>query len=613
MVSEDLVSAQRKRALTPDAPVLRGTAQNPDCFFQAREACNPYYDACAGKVQEAMDAFAKLTGRAYHLFDYVGHPEAERVIVLMGSGADVTHETVEYLLAKGEKVGVLKVRLYRPFDAAAFLGALPKTVKAIAVLDRTKEPGSVGEPLFQDVVTVLRNAREDGTLPFAAEPKVVGGRYGLASKEFTPAMVKGVFDELAKEKPKRDFTVGIVDDVTHLSLKWDPEFDTEGDDVKRGVFFGLGADGTVGANKNSIKIIGEETDNYAQGYFVYDSKKSGGITISHLRFGPKPIRSSYLVTTASFVACHQFGFLEKYDVLEYAEPGAVFLLNSPVRPRRGLGQDPRRGPGGDPRQEDPLLRDRRLRGRRRRPAWAAGSTRSCRPASSRSRASSPARRRSPRSRSRSRRPTARRAPSSSRMNFEAVDQTLANLHEVKVPAAATSPSEDAADRPGRGSGLRPEDHGDHALEQGRPPPRLGLPGGRHLRHRDGALGEAEHRPRDPGLGREALHPVQQVRARLPARGDPREGLRPGRAREGPGDLQVDRLQGPRVQGDEVHDPGGPGGLHGLQPLRGRLSRQGQGATRGTSPSTWSPRRRCARPSARTSSSSSTFPSPTGRS
>jgi pyruvate-ferredoxin/flavodoxin oxidoreductase len=334
MVTEDLVSAQRKRALTPDLPVLRGTAQNPDCFFQAREACNPYYDACAAKVQEAMDAFEKLTGRAYRLFDYVGHPEAEKVIVIMGSGADVTHETVEYLLAKGEKVGVLKVRLYRPFDASAFIGAIPKSVKAIAVLDRTKEPGSVGEPLFQDVVTVLRNAREDGTSPFAAEPKVVGGRYGLASKEFTPAMVKGVFDELSNAKPKRGFTVGIVDDVTHLSLKWDPEFDTEPASVTRGVFFGLGADGTVGANKNSIKIIAEGTAHHGQGYFVYDSKKAGSVTVSHLRFGPRRIRSSYLIQKASFVACHHSSFLEKVDMLERIERGGTFLLNTPHAPER---------------------------------------------------------------------------------------------------------------------------------------------------------------------------------------------------------------------------------------------------------------------------------------
>ncbi|HYN41964.1 MAG TPA: pyruvate:ferredoxin (flavodoxin) oxidoreductase [Thermoanaerobaculia bacterium] len=437
MVSEDLVSAQRKRALTPDAPVLRGTAQNPDCFFQAREACNPYYDVCAGKVQEAMDAFTKLTGRAYRLFDYVGHPEAERVIIIMGSGADVTHETVEYLLAKGEKVGVLKVRLYRPFDASAFIGTLPKSVKAIAVLDRTKEPGSVGEPLFQDVVTVLRNAREDGTSPFAVEPKVVGGRYGLASKEFTPAMIKSVFDELAKEKPKRGFTVGIVDDVTHLSLKWDPEFDTEPAEVKRGVFFGLGADGTVGANKNSIKIIGEETDNYAQGYFVYDSKKSGGITISHLRFGPKPIRSSYLVTTAGFVACHQFGFLEKYDVLAYAKPGAVFLLNSPYGPDEVWDRIPVEVQSAILEKKIRFyvidgyeVGDRTGMGRRINTImqtcfFAISGVLPREEAIAQIKKSIE-------------KTYGKKGSELVRMNFEAVDQTLANLHEVKVPATATS-------------------------------------------------------------------------------------------------------------------------------------------------------------------------------
>jgi pyruvate-ferredoxin/flavodoxin oxidoreductase len=437
MVSEDLVSAQRKRALTPEAPVLRGSAQNPDCFFQAREACNSHYDACAGKVQASMDAFAKLTGRAYHLFDYVGHPEAERVIIIMGSGADVTHETVEYLLAKGEKVGVLKVRLYRPFDASVFIGAIPKSVKAIAVLDRTKEPGSVGEPLFQDVVTVLRNAREDGTSPFAVEPKVVGGRYGLSSKDFTPAMIKGVYDELAKAKPKRGFTVGIVDDVTHLSLPWDPEFDTEPATVTRGVFFGLGADGTVGANKNSIKIIGEETDNYAQGYFVYDSKKSGGITISHLRFGPKPIRSSYLVKTASFVACHQFGFLEKYDVLEYAAPGAVFLLNSPYGPDEVWDRLPIEV------QEQLIAKkirfyvidgyevgDRTGMGRRINTImqtcfFAISGVLPREEAIAQIKKSIE-------------KTYGKKGSELVRMNFEAVDQTLANLHEVKVPSAATS-------------------------------------------------------------------------------------------------------------------------------------------------------------------------------
>jgi pyruvate-ferredoxin/flavodoxin oxidoreductase len=329
MMSDAHIRAHRERALSPDRPVLRGTAQNPDVFFQAREACNPFYLECPATVQETMDQFARLTGRQYRLFDYVGHPEAERVVVLMGSGAETAHETVDWLLASGERVGVLKVRLYRPFAAEAFLAALPATVRAIAVLDRTKEPGALGEPLYLDVVTALR---EEGQGRFAAEPAVIGGRYGLASKEFTPAMVFAVFAELAKSSPKRHFTIGINDDVTGTSLAFDPDLDIEPDDVTRAVFFGLGADGTVGANKNSIKIIGEETPNYAQGYFVYDSKKSGAITISHLRFGPRPIRSAYLIKRANFVACHQWPFMEKYDVLGYAQPGATFLLNAPYGP-----------------------------------------------------------------------------------------------------------------------------------------------------------------------------------------------------------------------------------------------------------------------------------------
>ncbi|MEI8195680.1 MAG: pyruvate:ferredoxin (flavodoxin) oxidoreductase, partial [Phycisphaerae bacterium] len=330
MIRNDLVAEHRRRGLTPDKPVLRGTAQNPDVFFQAREACNSFYDACPASIQETMDEFAKLTGRHYHLFDYYGAPDAERVMILMGSGAEVAHETVEWMLKqnKGEKVGVLKVRLFRPFSIKDFVGALPKTVKALAVLDRTKEPGALGDPLYMDVVTALQEANVEGTLPFAM-PKVVGGRFGLSSKEFTPTMIKSVFDELKKAKPKNHFTIGIMDDVTHLSLPFDADLDIEPDDVIRSVFFGLGADGTVGANKNSIKIIGEETPNYAQGYFVYDSKKSGAITISHLRFGPREIRSAYLIKRANFVACHQFNFMDKYDVLDYAAPGATFLLNSP--------------------------------------------------------------------------------------------------------------------------------------------------------------------------------------------------------------------------------------------------------------------------------------------
>jgi pyruvate-ferredoxin/flavodoxin oxidoreductase len=328
MISDELVAAHRKRALTPDRPMLRGTAQNPDVYFQGRETVNPFYLAVPTIVQNTMDKFAGLVGRKYELFQYSGAPDAERVIILAGSGAEVAEEAVDSMVEKGEKVGLVKVRLYRPFSAEHFLSALPATTKSIAVLDRTKEPGSLGEPMYQDVLTVLAEAQAEGAMKFAM-PKVIGGRYGLSSKEFTPAMVKGVFDELAKAKSKNHFTVGIVDDVTHTSIDYDQHFSTEHPKTVRALFYGLGADGTVGANKNSIKIIGEDTDFYAQGYFVYDSKKSGSITTSHLRFGPKPLKSSYLISRANFVACHQFSFLERIDMLRYADQGAVFLLNSP--------------------------------------------------------------------------------------------------------------------------------------------------------------------------------------------------------------------------------------------------------------------------------------------
>ncbi|HQL47337.1 MAG TPA: pyruvate:ferredoxin (flavodoxin) oxidoreductase, partial [Holophaga sp.] len=327
MVTDELVASHRQRGMTPDRPSIRGTAQNPDVFFQAREACNPYYLACPEIVQEEMDKFAKMTGRQYRLFDYFGAPDAERVLIVMGSGADVAHEYVEWAMKQGEKVGVLKVRLFRPFSIKHFVQALPSTVKKVAVLDRVKEAGAAGEPLYLDVVTALREAREEGIT--AIDPKVVGGRYGLSSKEFTPAMVKAVFENLDAAKPKNHFTVGIVDDVTHTSLTVDDGFDIEAADVKRAMFYGLGSDGTVGANKNSIKIIAEETPNYGQGYFVYDSKKAGAVTISHLRFGPRPIRSAYLIKKANFVACHQTSFLEKYDMLSSAAEGATFLLNTP--------------------------------------------------------------------------------------------------------------------------------------------------------------------------------------------------------------------------------------------------------------------------------------------
>ncbi|GAP09820.1 pyruvate:ferredoxin (flavodoxin) oxidoreductase, homodimeric [Bellilinea caldifistulae] len=330
MIDMEAVRQHRARALSPDHPVLRGTAMNPDVFFQAREAINPFYNACPAIVQEAMDQFARLTGRSYHLFDYAGAPDAERVIILMGSGAETAEETALYLQQQGERVGVVTVRLYRPFSLESLMKALPASVQKIAVLDRTKEPGAAGEPLYEDVVTAVTEALRTGKAPFQHLPVMVAGRYGLSSKEFTPGMVKAIFDELKSDTPRNHFTVGIVDDVSHTSLDYDASFSIEHPQTVRCVFFGLGADGTVGANKNSIKIIGEETDNYAQGYFVYDSKKSGSVTISHLRFGPRPIRAPYLIQPgqANFVACHQFTFLERLDVLKYAAPGAVFLLNS---------------------------------------------------------------------------------------------------------------------------------------------------------------------------------------------------------------------------------------------------------------------------------------------
>jgi pyruvate-ferredoxin/flavodoxin oxidoreductase len=334
MMNDELVHAHRARALSPDRPVLRGSAQNPDVFFQAREAVNPFYLACPAIVQKQMDKFASGVGRQYHLFDYVGAPDAERVIVIMGSGAEAAEETVDYLAHGGEKVGLLKVRLYRPFSVEHFVASLPGTVKALAVLDRTKEPGATGEPLYMDAAMAISEAFAAGKTPFRSAPRIIGGRYGLSSKEFTPAMVKSIFDELQKGAPKNHFTAGIIDDVTHTSLEYDAQFSTEAPDTVRAVFYGLGSDGTVGANKNSIKIIGEETEHYAQGYFVYDSKKAGAVTVSHLRFGPRPIRSSYLISQAGFVACHQFSFLERTDILKVAKPGATFLLNSPFGPEQ---------------------------------------------------------------------------------------------------------------------------------------------------------------------------------------------------------------------------------------------------------------------------------------
>ncbi len=437
MLDQKLIHAHRARGLSPEHPVLRGTAQNPDVYFQARETVNPYYAACPNIVQKAMDKFATMTGRQYHIFDYVGAPDAERVIVAMGSGAQTAAETARYLNQQGEKVGVLLVRLYRPFHAELFVRALPETVTKISVLDRTKEPGASGEPLYQDVITALSEGLNNGWAPFNSLPIVVGGRYGLSSKEFTPAMVKGVFDDLASAKPKNHFMVGISDDLTNNSIDYDHAFSIEDEQAVRAVFFGLGSDGTVGANKNSIKIIGEETDNYAQGYFYYDSKKSGGLTISHLRFGPRPITASYLISKANFVACHQFTFLERYDVLAYAQPGAVFLLNSLFGPEEVWDQLPREV------QRDIIAKKLRfytIDGQKVAEEADMGRhintiMQTCFFAISgvlpRDQAIAAIKYAIQKT-------YGKRGEAVVQRNFEAVDKTLANLHEVKVPDAVTS-------------------------------------------------------------------------------------------------------------------------------------------------------------------------------
>ena len=437
MMDPELIKAHRERAMSPDHPVIRGTAQNPDTFFQAREAANPFYDVCADHVEAAMDRFAELSGRRYKLFDYVGAEDAERVIVLMGSGAEAAQELVEWLVERGEKVGMVKVRLYRPFDVKRFVEALPKTTRKIAVLDRTKEPGAVFEPLHLDVIAALSDARTLGLTDFADEPVVVGGRYGLSSKEFNAAMVKAVFDNLAAESPKNRFTVGIVDDVTGTSLDVDDDFDIEADDVFRGVFFGLGADGTVGANKNSIKIIGEETDNFAQGYFVYDSKKAGAVTVSHLRFGPRPIRATYLIRKAKFVACHQWVFIEKLDMLEYAQQGATFLVNSPFGPDEIWDRFPR--------EVQQSIIDKQLK------VYCIDATEVAREVGMGRRTNTimqtcffaisgilPREEAIAKIKSSIEKTYGKKGDEIVQLNFRAVDSTLENLHEVKIPAEVTS-------------------------------------------------------------------------------------------------------------------------------------------------------------------------------
>lgn len=438
LVKEDDVEAFRRRALTPDAPVIRGTAQNPDSFFQVREACHPFHAAIPSAVEEALEEFGRLTGRAYRLFEYEGDLQAERVLILMGSGAETAAECSAWLNAHAEKTGVLKVRLFRPWLVQHFAAALPESVKAVAVLDRTKEPGAVGEPLYQDVVTALAEARSAGLLPRSCHPVVVGGRYGLSSKEFTPVMVKAVFDELNAEVPRNHFTVGIVDDVSGTSLEWDREWDIEPAEVSRAVFYGLGSDGTVGANKNTIKIIGEGTDNFAQGYFVYDSKKAGAVTVSHLRFGPHPIRSTYMVSRANFVGVHQWEFFDRMDVLEVAAPGAVVLVNSVHGPDHVWSALPRED------QESIVAKQLKL--------YTIDAYNVARETGMGGRINTimqtcffaisgvlPKDEAIAQIKKAIEKTYARKGPEVVERNFAAVDATLAALYEVKVPSAADSP------------------------------------------------------------------------------------------------------------------------------------------------------------------------------
>jgi len=437
LMDPGMIRMHKERALSPERPKIRGTSQNPDVFFQARETITPFYEACPGIMQEMMDRFAELTGRQYQLFDYVGHPDADRVLVLMGSAADTAQEAVEYLNNQGEKLGLLKVRLFRPFAPQQMLAALPASVKAIAVLDRSKEPGSSGEPLYTDLLTALVEGRTEGYSQFESDPRVISGRYGLSSKEFDPAMVKAVFDELKKDSPKNRFTVGINDDVSHSSIRVDTGFDTESDDVTRAVFFGLGSDGTVGANKNSIKIIGEETDNFAQGYFVYDSKKAGAVTVSHLRFGPQPIRSIYLIKKANFVACHQAVFLERYDMLQYAQQGAVFLLNAQVGPEDVWDSLPR--------EDQQSIIDKQLK------FYTIDAYKVARETGMGVRINTimqtcffaisgvlPRDEAIAQIKKAIQKTYGVKGEEIVKLNFNAVDQTLANLHEVKVPGSVTS-------------------------------------------------------------------------------------------------------------------------------------------------------------------------------
>ncbi len=572
LIDDDLIRAHRERALSPEHPSLRGSAQNPDVFFQAREASSPFHAAVPDVVQDVMDRLAARTGRPYRLFDYVGHPEAERVLVLMGSGVGAAEEAVETLAARGEAVGLVKVRLFRPFATDAFVAALPSTVRSIAVLDRTKEPGAPGEPLYQDVVTALAEAWGTADVPVpAGPPRVIGGRYGLSSKEFTPAMAKAALDELAADRPKRHFTVGIVDDVSGSSLPIDADFDEEDPETVRAVFYGLGADGTVSANKNSIKIIGEHTDLHAQGYFVYDSKKSGAVTVSHLRFGPRPIRSSYLIKRADFVACHQFERLERADVLGVARPGATFLLNSPYGPDEVWDRLPR--------EVQVRIVERRLR------FFVVDGYRVAEEAGLGSRVNTvlqtcffkltailPLDEAIAAIKDAIAKTYGKRGETIVARNDAAVDAALDSLHEVKVPVRGDVRAIPAA-RGARGRArVRAEGDRDDAGGGGRLPAGLGAAGRRDVPDRHRPVGAPVDRARDPDLGSDDLHRLCEMCVGLSAQCDPHEGVRAGRGGGRARDLPPQGVEGPRAARPADDDPSVARRLHRLRDLRRRLSR-----------------------------------------
>ncbi len=523
LVPEELVQAHRGRALSPERPFIRGTAQNPDVYFQARETVNPFYARVPDAVEDALARLAERAGRRYHVVDYVGDPEAERVLVIMGSGGETVQETVAMLAGRGERVGVAQVRLYRPFPAQALVEALPATVRSVAVLDRTKEPGSIGEPLFLDTVAALSESFGDGER--TVMPRVVGGRYGLSSKEFTPGMVAGVFAELAAERPRRRFTIGIVDDVSGTSLDYEASLDIEPPETVRAIFFGLGSDGTVGANKNTIKILGDE-GLHAQGYFVYDSKKSGSQTVSHLRFGPQPIRAPYLVRHAGFVGCHQFGLLDRVDVLGPAADGATLLLNCP-RPPDEVWEALSR-----PVQEQILAKHIDLyvidAGRIAREVGLAGLDQH-RPADLFLR---PLGRHAARAGDRADqnggrqdlRPARRRG---SRAQPGCGGPRAGQPAPGRAARAGDREPRAAAGRPSTCARVRSHrDRGD-ARRTGRRATGQRAAGGRHLSERHGGVREAQHLGAGRGLGRRSLHPVRELQLRLPAQRDSLQVLRPG--------------------------------------------------------------------------------------